>query len=199
MINLLYEPLPDYITVGGRRFGIITDFREWFRFADMIHDGSLSDREKLSLMTLYLDEPPESVSTELVRAVFAFYAADALDSDTDNQSDGPDDDTADAQPLCRPPVFDWKYDAKFLLADFRRFYGINLLDAVLDMHWWEFRSLFAALPDDSQCMKRISIRSTDLGSIKNDAYRAKIARLQRLIALPYEMSDDEISAVFDIQ
>jgi hypothetical protein len=91
-------------------------------------------------------------------------------------------------------VFDWKYDAKYLLADFRRYYGIDLLTA--EMHWWEFRSLFAALPDDSLCQKRIAYRSADLSRIKDSKRRAEIARIQQQIALPYEMTDDEISAVF---
>jgi hypothetical protein len=42
----------------------------------------------------------------------------------------------------------------------------------------------------------MAYRSADLSQIKDSRRRADIARIQRLIALPYEMSDDEISAVF---
>lgn len=190
MMNLLYEPLPDSVIADGTEYPIITDFREWFRFADMIHDSELTAEEKLYLMAGYLLEPPELITGELVRAVFDFYAARALSPDP-AEHDG--DDEVEQTP--QRPVFDWKYDAKFLIADFRRYYGIDLL--TVEMHWWEFRSLFAALPDDSQCQKRMAYRSADLSQIKDSKRRAEIARIQRLIALPYEMTDDEISAVFE--
>lgn len=190
MINLLYEPLPESITADGEEYPIVTDFREWFRFADMIHDNSLSSEEKLLLMAEWLLEQPELITSELVRAVFDFYGAKLLAPDPPNY-DG--EDEAEQPP--QRPVFDWKYDAKYLLADFRRYYGIDLLTA--EMHWWEFRSLFAALPDDSLCQKRIAYRSADLSQIKDSKRRAEIARIQQLIALPYEMTDDEISAVFE--
>lgn len=190
MMNLLYEPLPESITADGEEYPIVTDFREWFRFADMIHDSDLHSEEKLLLMAEYLTEPPELITSELVRAVFDFYGAKALAPDPPDY-DG--EDEAEQSP--QRPVFDWKYDAKYLLADFRRYYGIDLLTA--EMHWWEFRSLFAALPDDSLCQKRIAYRSADLSQIKDSKRRAEIARIQQLIALPYEMTDDEISAVFE--
>ena len=190
MINLLYEPLPETIVADGIEYPVITDFREWFRFADMLHDNSLSSKEKLLLMAEWLLEQPELITSELVRAVFAFYGAKGLDPDKPVYED---EDEPEAAP--QRPVFDWKYDAKYLLADFRRYYSIDLLTA--EMHWWEFRSLFAALPDDSQCQKRIAYRSADLSQIKDSKRRAEIARIQQLIALPYEMTDDEISAVFE--
>ena len=65
------------------------------------------------------------------------------------------------------------------------------------MHWWEFRCLFDVLPDDSQCRKRIDIRSTDLSKIKDNDRRNQIAAMQRQIALPFEMDEDDIAAVFE--
>lgn len=193
MINPLYEEFPASIEADGRSYEIVTDFREWIRFSDMLGDRDLTDNEKLYLLTNWLTEAPRSITSKLVDAVFAFFRADALNPDP-VQDDNDDEPEEELQPK-RPPVFDWKYDAKFLIGDFRRYYNIDLLTA--EMHWWEFRCLFAALPDDSQCRTRIGIRSADLSKIKDRDRRNQLAVMQRLIALPFEMDDDDIAAVFE--
>lgn len=193
MINPLYEEFPASIEADGRSYEIVTDFREWIRFSDMLGDRDLTDNEKLYLLTNWLTEAPRSITSKLVDAVFAFFRADALNPDP--VQDDNDDEPEEEPQLKRPPVFDWKYDAKFLIGDFRRYYNIDLLTA--EMHWWEFRCLFAALPDDSQCRTRIGIRSADLSKIKDRDRRNQLAVMQRLIALPFEMDDDDIAAVFE--
>ena len=193
MINPLYEEFPKSIEIDGEEYGILTDFREWIRFSDMLGDNDLTDEEKLYLLINWLTDDPRKITAELVNAVFAFYRADALKPDS-VENDNEDDREEESQPK-RPPIFNWKYDAKFLIGDFRRYYGINLLSA--NMHWWEFLCLFAALPDDSQCRKRIDIRSTDLSKIKDKERRNQIAAIQRIIALPFEMDDDDMAAIFE--
>lgn len=192
MINALYEPFPEEIRADGVSYPIETDFREWFRFGDMLADRELDNEDKIYLMTEWLYEAPEEITSELVNAVFGFYRANGLKPDPPEYDD---DDEKEEQPK-RPPVFDWKYDAVFILGDFRRYYGIDLL-SVEYMHWWEFRCLFNALPDDSQCQKRIDIRSTDLSRIKDEARRQQIAKIQRQIALPFEMDEDDMAAIFE--
>jgi len=194
MINALYKPFPKEIEADGNKYPIVTDFREWFRFADMLADQELTKEEKLYLMTDWLLEAPVKITSELVNAVFGFYRANALKPDPP-ETDEDEESEENKQPK-RPPVFDWKYDAAFILGDFRRYYGIDLL-SVEYMHWWEFRCLFDALPDDSQCRIRIDYRSRDLSQIKNESERKRIARIQRRIALPFEMDEDDMAAIFE--
>lgn len=194
MINALYEPFPEEIEANGITYPIETDFREWFCFADMLADQELSQEEKIYLMTEWMPEAPKKITPELVNAIFGFYRADGLKPDP--PEDDEDEELEENEQPKRPPVFDWKYDAAFILGDFRRYYGIDLL-SVEYMHWWEFRCLFAALPDDSQCQKRIDIRSTDLSKIKDNDRRNQIAAMQRQIALPFEMDEDDMAAIFE--
>ena len=49
-MNLLYDALPDTVTVDGKAYRIYTDYRDWLRFYDMQEDDGLSKREKLLLM-----------------------------------------------------------------------------------------------------------------------------------------------------
>lgn len=191
MINPLYEPFPETVKADGHDYPIITDFREWFRFAEMIADKELSSEEKLMLLAGWLYEPPELITKELTEAVLSFYKAAQLEPDPPASDD--DEDEEEQEVSVRPPVFDWKIDAKYIIGDFRRYYGIDLF-SVGYMHWWEFRCLFAALPDDSQCQKRMAYRSIDLSTIKDPKEQARIARIQRSIAIPFEYDDDMIGA-----
>ena len=192
MINALYEPFPNSITAEGEDHRIITDFREWLRFADMIRDPDVDKREKVRLLVNWFEQPPGRMSGRMVNALFDFYYAKPLEPDTDDEDDEEEESEG---AVIKPPVFDWRIDSRYILGDFRRYYGIDLI-GIDYLHWWEFRCLFAALPDDSQCQKRMAYRSLDLGSIKSDQERARIARIQRSSAIPYECEDDMIGAAF---
>lgn len=188
MINALYESFPESIKADGKTYPIITDFREWIRFSDMMSDKELSTELKIYLLTEWLLKPPEKVTVSLVNAVFDFFRAAQLEPES------VDDEGGEEQEMpVKPPVFDWKIDAKYVIGDFRHYYGIDLL-TVKYMHWWEFRCLFSALPEDSICNKRIAYRSANLSEIKNDAERERIRKIQLKIALPFEYNDDMIGS-----
>lgn len=191
-MNLLYVPFPDFVTADGRTYTVPTDFREWLRFADMLADAELSPEEKAYLCGKWLDPEPICITAEIVAALLAFYRADGLHPNPQEPDDG---DEADDSP--RPPVFDWNADAAYLLGDFLHCYRIDLLTARL--HWWHFRALFEALPDDSRCMKRMAYRSADLSQIRDKAERARIAKIQKQIALPHIFGDSEIADIFSAQ
>lgn len=192
MINPIYEEFPETVEVDGNSYEIITDFHEWIKFSDMMNDRSLSSEEKIFLLKDWLYEPPEIITKPLIDAVFSFYRADELEL---KKSDYDDENDENNQEIKRPPVFDWKIDAKCIIGDFQRFYSINLLDC--EMHWWRFRCLFSALPDDSQVQKRIAVRSRDLSKIKDRSERQRIMEIQRKIAIPFEYDDDTICEIFD--
>ncbi|MBQ6212095.1 MAG: hypothetical protein IJJ57_04270, partial [Ruminococcus sp.] len=124
MINALYEPFPETIEADGTEYGIITDFREWFRFADMLADTDLTAEEKVVIAVQWLKTPPEQITEELITALMSFYRAVALEPDPPEEYE----DARSEEPH-RPLVFSYKYDAKYIIGDFRRFYGIDLLTA----------------------------------------------------------------------
>lgn len=195
MINALYEPFPETVSADGYEYPILTDFREWIKFADMMGDKELSSEEKILLLTDWFLKPPNYITQELVKAVFDFYKAKNLDLKSDCNDD--DDDESTEETPVTPPVFDWKIDSKYIIGDFRRYYSIDLLSEEY-IHWWKFRCLFSALPDDSQCQKRMAYRSTDINQIKNEAERRRIMRIKQAIAIPFEYDEDMIGATFGI-
>lgn len=189
MINALYEPFPETVKVNGEEAVILTDYREWIRFADLIHKKDLDDNIKIKLLANWFEQPPKIMTAAEINALIDFYKATVLESCNDVE-----DDESEETDIAKP-VFDWCIDARYVIGDFRRCYHIDLLN-IEYMHWWKFKSLFFALPDDAMCQKRIAYRSINLGTIKDDKERARIARIQRSIVIPYECEDDMISAAF---
>jgi len=185
MINAFYEPFP--LKVSGYR--IVTDFKDWIRFSDMMNDKDLSNDEKTSLLLNWFIDTPERLTDELIFALCDFYKVKALEPEPPE-----DDEIEQEETVSSPPVLNWKIDAPCIIADFQRFYSINLLTA--KMHWWRFKILFSALPDNSQIMRRIGYRSVDIGQIKNADERKRILELKQLYALPYELDDRDIGAMF---
>lgn len=191
MINILYEPFPDSIEADGTEYKILTDFREWLGFIDMMADKSLSAEERAYLCGMWFDPDPEHITAGMISALIGFLKAEELEPDTPAD----DDDSEETEPeIPKPPVLDFGIDARFILGDFRRFYNIDLL-SVEYLHWWEFLSLLRALPDESMTMRRVGYRSTDLNEIPDKRQRARIAKIQRQIALPFEYDDEMIGAM----
>lgn len=187
MISLLYEPLPEHIRADGKDLAVLTDFRDWLKFIDLVNDRTLDDRIKVAMLPEWLhDRVP--ATKEIVEGLRRFCLARELEPDT--VADAPEEDAAP-----RPPTWDWNVDAMYVLGDFRRYYGIDLLH-VDTLHWWEFKALFAALPPDSRSMERIGIRAMDLSKIQNKAQKRRYAEMQRRIALLFRMDEDAIGAVF---
>lgn len=184
-MNILYEPFPDYIVADGERHSILTNFREWIRFGDLLADTEVAGHTKALLMAEWLEKPPALVTEDIINGLMDFFRADALSPAQREE------DSAEPPHL---PWFDCKTDARWIAGDFLRYYGIDLLGTGY-LHWWKFCALLTALPDDSMTMKRVAYRSTNLSDIKNAAERQRIAKIQRQIAIPFKMDDDMIGAV----
>ena len=186
MINIFYENLPTTITANGTNYKIVTDFREWLRFADMIEDNSLTVYEKISLLSNWIYDVPKTLTQEIISSVFSFYRADELEPL--NNGNEYDDDSVKT-----PPLLNWRIDAKYIIGDFLKHYGIDLLSA--EMHWWKFQCLLISLPDSSNVQKRIAYRGADLSKIKNRSERDRIAKIQRQLSIPFEISDEDIGNI----
>jgi hypothetical protein len=186
MMQLLYEPLPDSILVGGSAREILTDFRDWLKFGDLLKDDALENAEKLDFMRNWFVEIPDEMTAERFTGLRDFCVAKAMEPDRQAQEqDG----------LQKPPTFDFRLDSAFVIADFRRFYQMNLL-TIPYLHWWEFLALLRALPDESQVFRRIAIRSADLSKITDKERKRAVMEAQMRIAIPFELDDYAIGAAF---
>ncbi|MFQ7014347.1 MAG: Gp15 family bacteriophage protein [Faecalibacterium sp.] len=78
-------------------------------------------------------------------------------------------------------AFDYQCDAGYIVAAFQQAYGIDLTRE--RVHWFRFRALFAALPEETLMAKIMSWRTMDLSEYEG-SMRAHYADLQERFALP---------------
>lgn len=79
------------------------------------------------------------------------------------------------------PAFDYRCDAPYIVAAFQQAYGIDLTREKL--HWFRFRALFAALPEETLMAKIMSWRTMDLDDY-DGKMREHYADLKERFALP---------------
>ena len=80
--------------------------------------------------------------------------------------------------------FDYAFDADYIVAAFQQAYGIDL--TVTQMHWWRFRALFRALPEDTLMARIMSWRSMDTSDMDGKT-RQRYEDLKEAFALPKEL------------
>ena len=173
MTDLLTDALP---TVWhGRR--IDPDFRHMVRLSAAYSQGEVeADPEAFArqlCQQFYTGIHIPRVFVELWQGVIDFYLAG-------EQAAEP----AAAKPASRPdtgPAFDYRCDAPYIVAAFQQAYGIDLTTE--KMHWFRFRALFAALPEDTLMAKIMGWRSADLADYEG-SMREHYAALKERFALP---------------
>ena len=179
MINLLYESLPDTITVDGKDYLINTDYKYWIELSDALNNPNV-DNEYLAnvLMGLFADEIPK-FSNNVFLSIMDFFNGNVRDS----KGNGKDEKKT-------KKVYDFKIDAEYFISAFLIQYNINLFED--DLHWWKFLALFNAL-DKCELTERIHYRSVDLSTIKDKDERKRIRKIQNELKLDdYMLSDDDI-------
>lgn len=176
MTDLLTDALP---TVWhGRR--IDPDFRHMVRLSAAYSHGEVeADPEAFALQLcgqFYTERFSPSDLQEKYSWLIEFYCAG-------EQAAEP----AAAKPASKPdtgPAFDYRCDAPYIVAAFQQAYGIDLTTAHL--HWFRFRALFAALPEDTLMAKIINWRTLDLADYEG-SMREHYAALKERFALPPEL------------
>lgn len=178
-MNVFYEPLPDSVTIDGRDYPVITDFREWIRFSDMLK-SDISINLKIRFLTeMFVEDVPDIYTEEgleaAINGITEFLSMEVLDFPSEEKNGG----------QVSKGIY-YEYDAPYIISAFMRDYGIDLLK-IPYLHWWEFRMLLDGLDEKSQIKERIYYRTVDLRNIKDKEERKHILKIRRLITIP----DDE--------
>ena len=178
-MNLLIDGLPETVEVCGKSVPIETGFRTGILFEEMIQDITLDDIEKLqTALGLYFPGVRFATSTaawEALGRAFWFYRCGEDPAETTSPGEDPEGDAA-------PPPFSYEHDADYIYAAFLQAYSIDLARHAL--HWWQFRALFRALPEDTQIMKIIGYRTMKIPAKMPKEHKQHYQRMKRLYALP---------------
>lgn len=183
-MNILLDGLPDHVDVAGRYVRIVTGYRAGVRFERIIK-GRGDNVEKLrEALSLYF--PGESFQTweqsPAVDALLWFYRC----GNDEETSDEEDDDG----PVSKYRAFDFRYDSGLVYAAFMQAYRIDLIKN--NIHWWQFKALFDALPDDTRLVKTIGYRTAEVPAGATDEQRQRIEDLRRAHALPEDADQKQL-------
>lgn len=186
MINLLYEQYPTELVIDNVSYPIVTDFRNWIAFFDMINDDILEPKDKLvASLQWFKNEVPNDLE-KAYSGLISFAGAEELYSKP----------TQNNRKSSTKQILSYLHDSPYILGAFLQIYRINLRN-IDYMHWYEFRALLDALPEDTPIKKRMSYRAINISSIKDKAEKKRIKDIQRSIALPSrELSIYEIGNQF---
>ena len=79
-------------------------------------------------------------------------------------------------------IYSYVFDADKIYSAFIQQYNIDLQK--INLHWWQFRSMFESLTDETQIVEIMGYRAMDLSKIKDKEERKRYRKLQKLYALP---------------
>ena len=188
-MNPLYDAFPESVQLCGREYPIATDFRDWLRFYDMLRDPEGTQREKVeTMLSFYLADVPLLAVPMAHKPLIRFFRARELEETAKEEQENLEDDIPQEP---HKPVFDYAFDAPYIIAGFWQDYGLDLMDPELAMHWWKFRVLLTGLSERTEFKQRIMYRNTNTADIKNVKERQRIERIQRRIAIPSPAPTDE--------
>lgn len=140
-MNILTDPLPVSVTVGGVDYPVNPDFRACLRSILAFEDPDLARNEKTAVLleNLYMGEIPADQETAIRSASWFMNCGEERDEDDDG-----------------PRIFSFSKDARFIFAAFKQTHGIDLETA--DLHWWKFIALFMDLGADTAFCQLTSLR-----------------------------------------
>ena len=163
----MFNGYPDSVSVCGTKHPVNTDFRIMCRFEIAIQKSDTAEITS-AVSDFFIGNIPDDVD-ETVNAAVSFYLCGKQAED--GKSSGKNGKRC----------YDYNEDWKYFIAAFRQQYGIDLNTALL--HWWEFSALFSGLTDDTELIKIMQIRCTNLKDISDKKERDRIKKLQERYAL----------------
>ena len=166
------EKFPDHISIDGINYPINTDYRIMAEFETKINNTDISDKEAFSgiisetIKKLFLVIPDTDIN-KVIKGILKYYRC-GKDMPENNSHDG-------------KRIYDYDQDSDQIYAAFFQQYGDDLINS--KMHWWEFRAKFLSLTEDTEFVKILQYRCTDISKIKNADERDRIRKLQSYFAL----------------
>ncbi len=173
MISLT-DKLPRSINIDGEEYPVNTDFRIMAEFETKLTTTDISDRKEFikifieTISKLFLEIPHADID-KIIEGIMWFYRCGVSSA---NQSGN-----SSRAKRC----YDYNEDAGYIFAAFYQQYGDDLLNS--KMHWWEFRAKFLGLTDETEFVKIMQYRCTDISKIKSKDEKARLKRLQEHYAL----------------
>jgi len=173
-MNILTDALPDFVSVNGVKYSVLTDFRIWLEFGRIMHHSDISAKDKtMMILSLCIDGEKNRVLPQDVQdvmdALCGFYLCG------NKKKDGEAGKTERG--------IDFTCDSIYIYSAFLTQYGIDLL-SIPYMHWYAFYALFEGLEDSRKIVKIMKFRLSRPENEQNAEKRKYLKRMKEIYALP---------------
>lgn len=183
--NILLDPLPSVISIGGYEEPVDTDFRNFIRLEKFLFQDMPDEKKILKILGLFFDRIAPQNIKEAVNGILYIYRCgeDAEEKKARAKKNG-------NVVIKQKMIYDYDYDAPYIYAAFLTQYGIDL-NEIKNLHWWKFHAMFRSLDSRNKIVEIMSYRATDLSKITDKHQRQRIAEMQRVYALPQNLSFED--------
>lgn len=181
-MNILTDPLPKTVAVGGEKYPINTDFRASIRFELLMQNASLPDSDKaLKALELYYPRAPCDAQGACDGMLWFYRCGREETKRQEESGDGGGEPRR---------VYDFAYDADYIYAAFLAQYGVDLQETA-HLHWWKFRAMFRALDETCEFVKIMGYRAMRIPAKMPKEQKAFYRRMKRIHALPLPKDEKE--------
>ena len=182
-MNLLIDEVPTTVIIDDVEFEINSDFRISMMFELLINDPELSERERLyQALILYYPIIPSNLEAAVDKIMWFYKCGKEEQEENNNTNKSSGKKTV-------KKIYDYEHDSEIIFASFMKSYNINLQRD--NLHWWEFKSLFDNIDEDSKLYNIIEIRSVNLNQIKDKDKKNYYKKMKDLYKLPDNISKSE--------
>lgn len=171
----LKNELPKIIEIDNNSFDIRTDFRTWIDVERIMMDDEIPTYYKLYIMSENLDlfYGCEEIFAEPLDAVFdgilSFWRLNKREN-SQNHSKKRNKDIA----------YDYDEDFDLICAAFKQQYNLDIRSE--EMHWFEYKALFDGLTKETQFVKIVGYRTTDIDKLPKEQ-RQQYRELKEMYAI----------------
>lgn len=156
----LISELPKSIIINRNNYKIRTDFRTWIDVERVLVDDEIPAYYKLFILSnnvdLFLgyedvfDEPMDAI----FESILSFWRLNREDKYSSRSKKKHD------------IAYDYEQDFDLISAAFKQQYDLDLRKA--NMHWFEYKALFDGLTKETQFVKIVGYRTTDLDKVPKE-------------------------------
>lgn len=190
MLQLAY-PIDDTVEIDGQEYTLDMSFDNVLRLIDMVNDGSINDRDKITTGIQMLLGVCFLHDIETQAEIFIELFSSTVGKEAENNQPVDLEGNPIPQPKNEKRNYSLKEDADFIFASFMSDYGIDLIEEQGNLHWLKFRALLGGLTEGSKFLRVLDIRTMDIPTGKGTTKQAEqVRKLKRQYALKGDDEDE---------
>lgn len=186
-MNIITDPAPKSVNIGGAEVPINWDFRASIRFETLMENPALSDEEKtfLALETYYGGKHPTA------DFIPPFPIEDAIDQMLWFYRAGKDiSENSPSGARKGNQIYSYTYDDEYIFAAFLEQYGVDLQE-IQRLHWWKFKAMFLGLKSDTRIVEIMGYRDIEITPQMSSEQKQFYRKMKKQFAIPLPKSERE--------